>query len=216
MMYAISRSQTDDGAMAPMVSDETGDVKAVAGEQPATVAMRLPASDFCSRTVSPRDELSGVEKRKPGFVPFEEMSHLVSYTDSKAQKANQYITEDAQASLKTLNQNLEWLDLLNPDEKPQTLDLGDMSRVNGAKYGKHKSHQRGTSIDMRPPTQTYTHGAVGDFRYNKNYSLEKTQVLVDLLKSDPNVKTIYFNDGRIDGVRHAKGHDNHLHVELKK
>jgi hypothetical protein len=39
---------------------------------------------------------------------------------------------------------------------------------------------------------------------------------VNLLRSNPNVETILFNDTSIAGVRQWVGHDNHLHVHFRQ
>lgn len=154
--------------------------------------------------------------QKKELLPFHELPHVVSYNDTAAQQKNQYISPETQRSLSTLNQHIAWLDLLKQSEKPAMVDVGDMSRKKGEAYGSHHLHRTGASVDMRPQKATYDHRAVGDFRHNRNYSPEKTQRLVELLRHDPNLKTIYFNDPRIRGVTPAKGHFNHLHVEFKK
>ncbi len=51
---------------------------------------------------------------------------------------------------------------------------------------------------------------------NREYSREKTEKLVKVLKKDPNVKSILFNDKMIHGVKEVAGHNDHLHVDFKE
>lgn len=157
-----------------------------------------------------------INPNKTGFVQFEDLPHVVSYSQDPVQRETQYLSPETAQSLRRLNQELRWIDLLEPSEVPEKVDVGDMSRADGNPYGRHKAHRQGKEVDMRPATQAYTHAAVGSFQKNPNYSREKTQALVDLLRFDPNVKRILFNDPAIQGVSPAADHDNHLHVIFNK
>jgi Putative peptidoglycan binding domain/Penicillin-insensitive murein endopeptidase len=92
--------------------------------------------------------------------------------------------------------------------------IGDMSFADGAKMPPHKTHRNGRNADIRPlridARRTWT--AISE----PTYSREHTKGLVELLRADPNVTSILFNDSAIAGVTYWKGHDNHLHVSMKE
>lgn len=152
----------------------------------------------------------------PSLLPFHEMTQVVSYRRTAEQEKNQHVTADTLQSLYLLDQKLTVLELMGYREIPQRVQVGDMSRADGKRYGPHRGHRDGTEVDMRPATQTESQRAVGDFKTNANYSPEKTRILVDLLTGDPNLERILFNDSSISGVKEAAGHDDHLHLDFKK
>lgn len=153
---------------------------------------------------------------KNGLHPFEPLENVVRYDETEQTKKRQFGTHETLASLKRLNRNMKLLVFLNESEKPGRVDVGDISLKNGAAYGGHQTHRRGRDVDMRPAATVYQNKSIGSFRKNPTYSEEKTQVLVDLLRMDPNVKRVLFNDSRIQGVSRAEGHDDHLHVSFEK
>jgi penicillin-insensitive murein DD-endopeptidase len=94
------------------------------------------------------------------------------------------------------------------------IGLGDMSFARGAVMSPHKTHRNGRNVDIRP---LRTDGkqmpvAITDAEYSR----ERTKALVELLRSETNLKSILFNDAHIAGVAHWEGHDNHLHVSMKQ
>ena len=48
------------------------------------------------------------------------------------------------------------------------------------------------------------------------YDRDATQQLVDMLNATGKVQSIYFNDPHINGVTAYDGHDDHLHVKVRK
>ncbi|HVW75193.1 MAG TPA: hypothetical protein VHC39_16265 [Rhizomicrobium sp.] len=96
------------------------------------------------------------------------------------------------------------------------LVVGNISLQNGADfsgpYG-HSGHTDGLGIDVRPAR---TDGAQTPVTYkDPAYDQAATQRLVDAFRSTGQVSRIYFNDPLIHGVQPLRGHDNHLHVQLK-
>jgi hypothetical protein len=98
----------------------------------------------------------------------------------------------------------------NPDVP---VGIGDMSLANGAEMKPHKTHRNGRNADIRPLRKDgkMLPVTIGD----PQYSRERTAALVKILRADPNLKSILFNDSGIVGVTHFAGHDNHLHVSMK-
>lgn len=93
------------------------------------------------------------------------------------------------------------------------LGIGDISLQRGGEMRGHTSHQKGLDIDIRP-LRLDGKEARCDIR-ESTYSRVRTQKLVDILRRDPNLSMILFNDTQILGVQKANGHDNHLHVRYK-
>jgi hypothetical protein len=92
--------------------------------------------------------------------------------------------------------------------------IGDMSFANGVEMKPHKTHRNGRNIDIRPfrADGRMLPIAIGDAQYSR----ERTKTLVDLIRVDPNFKSVLFNDSAIGGVTYWEGHDNHLHVSMKE
>jgi hypothetical protein len=92
--------------------------------------------------------------------------------------------------------------------------IGDMSFANGARMSPHETHRTGRNADIRP---VRVDGAMRPVSItDAEYSHERTAALVELLRAEHNLKSILFNDTTIPGVKHWKGHHNHLHVSMKE
>lgn len=92
--------------------------------------------------------------------------------------------------------------------------IGNISLQRGGPMPPHVSHQKGVDVDLEPVASaeeeiplTWEHA---------KYSQQRTQQLVDLIRSNPilRVRTILFNDRGITRVEPWAGHDNHLHVSF--
>lgn len=94
------------------------------------------------------------------------------------------------------------------------IGVGHISLKAGGKFPPHKSHQSGTDVDIRPLRSDGKHIPVTIS--NRAYSSANTAALVKILRADPNLKGILFNDSGITGVRKFRGHHNHLHVKFKE
>jgi conjugal transfer mating pair stabilization protein TraG len=96
----------------------------------------------------------------------------------------------------------------------KTLEIGDIAKQGGGKTSRHKTHQNGTDVDIRPPSKS---GGPTNWRA-AGYDREATRKLIQQVrKENPNAR-ILFNDPVLirEGLtRPAKGHDNHLHVSLR-
>jgi len=93
--------------------------------------------------------------------------------------------------------------------------IGDMSFANGAEMKPHKTHRNGRNIDIRPLRNDGRMLPVS-ISDSQNYSRNRTKALVELIRADPNFKSVLFNDSAIGGVTYWDGHDNHLHVSMKE
>ncbi len=127
-----------------------------------------------------------------------------SYSSSRSR---QYGTEETMRSLDNLVAAWE---AKYPDGP--RIGIGDISNEGGGKMKPHKTHQKGTNVDMRP---LRTDGlerpvVISDKRYSRVYTSE----LVKLLLADPNVRSVLFNDTAIPGVIWWEHHDNHLHINF--
>lgn len=94
------------------------------------------------------------------------------------------------------------------------LGVGNLSFEQGGLMPPHVSHQDGVDVDFAPIASTNAEIAL---TWNSpEYSRERTQELVDLLRSNSaaQVRLIFFNDPDIQGVDPWDGHDNHLHVRF--
>ena len=92
--------------------------------------------------------------------------------------------------------------------------IGDMSLSNGGEMKPHKTHRNGRNADIRPLRQDgkMSPVAIGDAQYSR----ERTEALVKILRADLNLKSILFNDTAIAGVTHFEGHHNHLHISFRE
>jgi len=94
--------------------------------------------------------------------------------------------------------------------------IGDISRRGGGPFPPHATHKDGLDVDMRPLTNNGINeqtniGAA-------NYSHEATRELIVLIRDNFDVEVVFFNDPLTisEGLtKHAKGHDNHVHVRFR-
>jgi len=92
--------------------------------------------------------------------------------------------------------------------------VGNISLSDGAATGDHKGHRSGLEIDIRPAR---TDGAQLPVTYkDPQYDRAATQRLVDAFRGTGQVGAVYFNDPRIGGATPLAGHDDHLHIQLKR
>lgn len=99
------------------------------------------------------------------------------------------------------------------EELGQTqIGIGDISFPDGGNMPPHKSHRNGRNVDVRPVRSDGANTPVTI--HDKDYSRERTTILVETLRSTGKVRSILFNDKAIAGVTHWQGHDNHLHVVM--
>jgi murein endopeptidase len=92
--------------------------------------------------------------------------------------------------------------------------FGEISFANGGRMPPHKSHRRGTDVDIRPQRKDGARSPV-NIRMAE-YSHDNTRLVVQELQKDDNLELILFNDRKIEGVRFWEGHENHLHVRFKE
>jgi penicillin-insensitive murein endopeptidase len=93
------------------------------------------------------------------------------------------------------------------------IGIGDISFSKGGPMSPHKAHQHGTNVDIRPfrTDRAPEKVTITDPQYDR----EMTRLLVQSLLAHRNVKSILFNDTRIQGVHYYQGHHNHMHVTMK-
>jgi len=91
--------------------------------------------------------------------------------------------------------------------------VGDISFQNGGKMSPHESHRRGVDVDIRPLRDDGAEQPVTIA--DQAYSRAKTKQMVEIIRDDPNLKSILFNDTAIAGVTYFQGHHNHLHLRFK-
>ncbi|MEI6064630.1 MAG: penicillin-insensitive murein endopeptidase [Pseudanabaena sp. ELA748] len=94
------------------------------------------------------------------------------------------------------------------------LGVGNLSLEQGGEMPPHTSHQDGVDVDFAPIAST--NAEIGLTWTAPEYSRDRTQELVNLLKANPHaqVKLILFNDPDVQDVEPWAGHDNHLHVRF--
>jgi len=94
------------------------------------------------------------------------------------------------------------------------IGVGNISLAGGGPMHPHTSHQKGLDVDLAPIASTQEE--IGLTWNDPKYSRERTQKLVDLIRSNPflSIRTILFNDPKINGVIPWDGHDDHLHVSF--
>jgi hypothetical protein len=127
---------------------------------------------------------------------------------SYSQAFRQYGTATAIETLLDVARSFAWT-------YPQVpIGIGDISFKGGGVMPPHVSHTNGRSVDIRPVRND---GKQGPILYTDTvYSRERTAALVALFLAHRNVKLVLFNDEAIPGVRYAKGHNNHLHVAMRR
>lgn len=91
--------------------------------------------------------------------------------------------------------------------------IGNISLADGKTFYPHESHQDGLQVDVRPLRIDGNHVPVKYFQ--SGYDKDATKRLISLFYSHPLVKTVYFNDKAIPGVKPLVNHDDHFHVELR-
>lgn len=98
--------------------------------------------------------------------------------------------------------------------------IGNISIAGGLPYDKHKSHQKGIEMDVRPVRKDRLEGqAARVSRFDAIYDREATIKLIRLFVEHPMVKIVYFNDDKVQQaigsrVRSWKDHDDHFHAEI--
>jgi PKD repeat protein len=94
------------------------------------------------------------------------------------------------------------------------IGIGSISFEGGGPFPPHKSHQTGMDVDIR----VMLSGTEGNVRWqDPNYDRDLTRELIQLIRQNGNIKTIYFNDPQLisEGiVKYWPRHDNHLHVRF--
>lgn len=90
--------------------------------------------------------------------------------------------------------------------------VGNISLAEGVRHPDHKTHRSGLEVDIRPIRKDGKRlpCCISDHQYD----WDATKKLIEIFLSSHYVKRILFNDSSIVGVRYAKGHDNHFHVDL--
>ncbi len=92
------------------------------------------------------------------------------------------------------------------------IGIGNISLRLGGKMEPHASHRRGVDVDVRP---LRTDGQRSPVTIdNSAYDRARTRTLVEILRREPTLGLILFNDTTVAGVRSAAGHHNHLHVRF--
>jgi hypothetical protein len=94
------------------------------------------------------------------------------------------------------------------------IGIGDISLSQGGPMDPHHSHQKGRDADIRPLRKDQ--GLQPVTIVDPQYDRELTRLMVASFLSHENVRQILFNDSAIHGVTPWPGHDNHLHVSMKK
>ncbi len=93
------------------------------------------------------------------------------------------------------------------------IGIGDISLEEGGRMPGHQSHRFGLDVDIRPLRLDGKRRPVTIGNVNA-YSRSRTRALVRLLRAQPNLDLILFNDDQIPGVTFFRGHHNHLHVRF--
>jgi peptidoglycan hydrolase-like protein with peptidoglycan-binding domain len=98
----------------------------------------------------------------------------------------------------------------------RVLAVGDISRRGGGPFPPHATHKDGMDVDLRPLTNNGVNeptniGAA-------NYSHETTREMILLIREKFDIEVVFFNDKLTiqEGLtKHAKGHENHVHVRFR-
>jgi peptidoglycan hydrolase-like protein with peptidoglycan-binding domain len=94
--------------------------------------------------------------------------------------------------------------------------IGDISRKGGGPFPPHATHKDGLDVDMRPLTNNGVNEPTNTGA--ANFSHEQTRELILLVKNNFDIEVVFFNDPLTikEGLtRHAKGHENHVHVRFR-
>lgn len=100
--------------------------------------------------------------------------------------------------------------------------IGNISIAGGLPYDKHKSHQKGIEMDVRPVRKDRLIGQSARLtRFDSAYDRGATIKLIQLFVRHPLVKVVYFNDDKVQQaigghVRSLRNHDDHFHVEIEE
>ena len=94
--------------------------------------------------------------------------------------------------------------------------IGDISRKGGGPFPPHATHKDGLDVDIRPLTNNGINeptniGAA-------NFSHEATRELILLIRNKFDIEVVFFNDPLTISealTKHAKGHENHVHVRFR-
>lgn len=135
--------------------------------------------------------------------------------------AKDWATKKTAGSLKKLDKR--WNDYQEGNPRAPKIRITDISKEGGGKYGIHKTHLDGKSVDLglvnknNPERETHVE--------SKDYDRETTQKLIDSIAKDSNVeKIIISSKSGLKKPRRFKGewiidkedHKDHIHVTYKK
>lgn len=99
--------------------------------------------------------------------------------------------------------------------------IGNISIAGGLEYDEHKSHRKGVEMDIRPVRKDKLVGqAARVSRFDAVYDRDATIKLIRLFVGHPMVTKVFFNDDKVQEaigrVRSLRGHDDHIHIEIKE
>jgi hypothetical protein len=97
------------------------------------------------------------------------------------------------------------------------LTINDVSLPRGGDTPDHEGHESGLACDCRLPLKDGTTPPGTTFR-SGNFDQDATRAMLIAMRKHPLVTQIFFNDPdliRERRCKHAKGHDNHVHFEIK-
>lgn len=90
--------------------------------------------------------------------------------------------------------------------------VGNISLADGAIHTDHATHRSGLEVDIRPLRKDGKRLPCN--RFDEQYDREATAKLITLFQQSSFVRRVLFNDVLIPGVKHAKHHDDHFHVDV--
>ena len=90
--------------------------------------------------------------------------------------------------------------------------VGNISLAGGIRHPDHASHRSGLEVDIRAVRKDGRRLPCNI--HDSQYDRSATEKLIQLFLAAMHIRTIYFNDLSISGVRPLRGHDDHFHVEL--
>ena len=140
------------------------------------------------------------------LVQLPQMSGLGYYSYSTADR--QFGTADAIQAIRDVALTFR-LNLVSVQ-----IGIGDISFEHGGQMSPHASHRNGRQVDIRPLRTDQMHLPC-DY-HDSAYSRDYTRLLAQSFLAHRNVRHILFNDSQIQHVHSFAGHDNHLHVEMRK
>ncbi|WP_202820318.1 hypothetical protein, partial [Roseateles aquatilis] len=139
-------------------------------------------------------------------VPNDKEANFYRY-GTPANGEGSYAQAGALAVIYNLDHNWGEIDL-------RRIGIGNVSLADDSVFPPHSSHRDGLQIDIRPIRIDGKETGVS--WQSPQYDRAATQRMVDILKNNPDVVKVYFNDPNIKGVAPLKGHDDHLHIEVRK